>query len=142
MLKQKTLFYISHQGKILPCAFVWCCCITIQKIQGQLLTSSRLRIISHVPQGLAPFIVGEFYIDMSLSTQSSRQLRTLMLYYGFQPTVQEATHRQGGHLDNIFINVSLCPLLDVVPKYYTDNMYITILVPLIHLHWFLYFLWF
>lgn len=49
-------------------------------------------MISHVPQGLATFIVGD--IDMSLSTQSSRPLHNLMRYYGFPPTVQEVTHRQ------------------------------------------------
>ena len=93
-------------------------------------------MISHVQQGLATFIVGDFNIDISLSSQSSRHLLTLMRYYGFPPKVQETTHRQGRHLDNIFMNVSSFPLLDVVQKYmyYKDNMYIALALPYIHLY--------
>lgn len=91
-------------------------------------------MISHVPQGLPTFIVGDFNIDMSTSTHSSKQLHNLMRYHGFHPTVKEATHRLGGHLDNIFINFPSSPFLDVVPKYYTDHMYISISVPWIHLY--------
>lgn len=92
-------------------------------------------MISHVPHWLPTFIVGDFNIDMSLRTQSSKQLHNLIMrHYGFHPTVKEATHRQGGHLDNTFMNISSNPLLDVVPKYHTGHMYIALAVPWIHLY--------
>ena len=91
-------------------------------------------IIFQLPQGLRTFILGDFNIDMSLSTSSSaKQLNTLLTYHGFHACIHQSTHRQGGHLDNIFTNVSTTPLIDVIPKYYSDHMYISVAVPWINL---------
>uniref|UniRef100_A0A8W8MMD5 Endonuclease/exonuclease/phosphatase domain-containing protein n=1 Tax=Magallana gigas TaxID=29159 RepID=A0A8W8MMD5_MAGGI len=86
-------------------------------------------ILSHCPQGLPSFLLGDFNIDLSLNTTSAKHLQNLMKYYGFRPCVSEPTHRQGGHLDNIFTNILFTPLLDVIPKYYTDHMFLSLAVP-------------
>lgn len=73
--------------------------------------------LSHCPQGLPSFLLGDFNIDLSLNTTSAKHLQNLIKYYGFRPCVSEPTHRQGGHLDNIFTNILFTPVLDVIPKY-------------------------
>lgn len=90
-------------------------------------------IILQLPQGMKTFILGDFNIDASLSTTSAKRFASLVRYHGFHPLVSEPTHRQGGHLDNIFTNISTTPLIGVIPKYYSDHMYISLAVPWIHL---------
>lgn len=91
-------------------------------------------IISKIPLRLPSFILGDFNVDMSLSTRSPKQLYSLLKYYGFHPSIHEPTHRQGGYLDNIFTKVQTTPLTDVIPKYYTDHFLISIAIPWIHLY--------
>lgn len=129
--ERNTTFFYWHQNKILHSGYVQCCCITTLKEQWQL--QSFLKIwkffLSHCPQGLPSFLLGDFNIDLSLNTTSAKHLQNLIKYYGFRPCVSEPTYRQGGHLDNIFTNILFTPVLDVIPKYYTNHMFLSLAVP-------------
>jgi hypothetical protein len=69
-----------------------------------------LEDVSSIPLGLPSFVLGDFNVDISLSTRSPKQFCSLFKYYGFRPFIHEPTQRQGGYLDNIFTNVQTIPI--------------------------------
>ena len=95
------------------------------------------KIISALPDVFPSFILGDFNIDTSSSTQTTRTFLGLLRYYRFHPCVPgtKTTHRQGGQLDNIFINFSVDTCVDIIPKYYSDHFLLSLAVPWSALLW-------
>ena len=83
-----------------------------------------------MPLGIPTLVMGDFNIDVSTATVSSKNLLSLMRYHGFHPTVTTPTHRKGGVLDNIFANMDTTNAhIHSVAKYYTDHTLISFAAP-------------
>jgi len=86
----------------------------------------------HTPLGVPSIVPGDFNIDCSKKTLTSKQLSDLIKYYGFHQCIRHPTHRQGGILDHFYHNIiSTYMSVDTISTYYSDHLILSMSIPLI-----------
>ena len=96
----------------------------------QFLPQMEKTLISAPVHSVPTVIMGDLNIDYLSKQNSSGDLESLMLFYGFSQHVKKPTHRRGGLLDHFYYNrKSSLIQVDTKAVYYSDHLQLCATIP-------------